>query len=243
MPAALRPVPAAGRPQCPGGDGAGRGRGGGERGSRQPVPGPPGEAAGYFYPVAFAECAADLPSGARKFPPSASFPFSPPFPLSPIRGGAAGGGPPGPGMWRAGARAGAPGGAAARIGGSGDGEQVSEPSLRVGPAGGPRGADGEGEERSRARTPSAGGGGGQRRSGARRAASQLSRGSGGRGAGAAALPAASAAASAGAARFRGGQLLRQTFKGGLPPEAVLNHGGFDRSTRTLLPFGAGKVKL
>lgn len=58
----------------------GRGRGGRERGSGQPVPGPPGEAAGYFYPVVFAECAADLPSGARKFPPSASFPFPPFFP-------------------------------------------------------------------------------------------------------------------------------------------------------------------
>lgn len=35
-----------------------------------------------------------------------------------------------------GARVGTPGGAAARAGGSGDGEQVSEPSLTAGPVGG-----------------------------------------------------------------------------------------------------------
>lgn len=136
----------------------GKGRGGRDRGSGQPVPGPPGEAAGYFYPVVFAECAADLPSGARKFPPSASFPF-PPFPVR--EGAVAGGGRTadrGGGGW--GARAGTLGGAAAHARGSGTGEQVSEPSLisRAGAGGPGRGRRGSvpcwGPERRRPRSTS-----------------------------------------------------------------------------------------
>lgn len=132
---------------------------------------------------------------------------------------------------------------------------MSEPSLRAGPAGvGGGGArlekarngpgPGRGAPVPAERRPGGRGGqpGARRRSGARRragAASELSRGSGGRGAGAAAR----LGAGAGAARLRGGQLLRQTFRGGLRLEAALNHGGFDRSTPALLPFRAGKVKL
>lgn len=41
----------------------------------------------------------------------------------------------------------------------------------------------------------------------------------------------------------GGQLVRQTLRGGLRPEAAPNHGGLDRSTRALLLFRVGKVKL
>lgn len=252
-PAALLPVPAVTRPQPAGRDGVGRGRGGRERGSGQPVPGPPGEAAGYFYPVVFAECAADLPSGARKFPPSASFPF-PPFPRARRGSGGRGTADRGGGGW--GAEAVTPGGAAARAGGSGDGEQVSEPSLIAGPVGGARGADGEGEERCHAGTPSAAGrgapapesrggargsrGAGQRRARRRpRAANELSRGSGGRGTGAAACLGAGAVS----AWLCGRQLVRQTLRGGLRPEAAPNHGRFDRSTRALLLFRVGKVKL
>ena len=47
----------------------------GAGGARPPGRAAAAAAAGYFYPVAFAECAADLPSGARKFSPLQRLPF------------------------------------------------------------------------------------------------------------------------------------------------------------------------